>query len=181
MIAEGGKMVFTIKSEGIVEGVIKNKYGKLSKEVLNGIPQRSIPLNWQGCPEGTKSFVIIFLDNDNYEEQGISWLHWSVANIPVNVNVLEENCSLNIEAVDQGILQGKNSWMSELSEEEAECNRYGGPAPMAFAHEYELKIYALDKFLDLENGYYHNLLLRAMKGTILGEAALYGKYNIQKG
>lgn len=171
-------MAFTIQSEGIVDGMILKKYGRLSDKILNGIPQTSIPLNWKGYPKGTKSFAIILLDNDNYEEQGVSWLHWSIANIPVSVEALAGNCSINIQEVDKRIIQGKNSWIFELPKENAECNRYGGPAPMAFPHEYEIQIYALEEFLDLKNGYYHNQLLREMKGKVLGEATICGTYHI---
>ena len=46
-------MFFTLKSNGIIKGMIDRRYGKFSEDVINGIPQISIPLEWSGCPEGT--------------------------------------------------------------------------------------------------------------------------------
>jgi len=170
-------MKFFIESEGIVDGKILDKYGKRSDEIVNEIPQRSMPLSWGGFPSDTKSFVVIFIDYDNYADEGVSWLHWSVANIPAAITRLEENCSLDIKKIDERIIQGKNSWVLQLPRESGECNRYGGPAPMAFPHEYEMRIYAMNDFLDLEDGYYHNELMKLMKGKILDEAVIYGVYN----
>lgn len=169
-------MKFILKSEGIKNGVIDYKYGKFSEDIVNGIPQISIPLEWSGCPEGTKSFALVFLDNDNYQEQGVPWLHWSVANIPAFVSNLEEGCSKNIRVIDKDIVQGRNSWILELPEINPECRRYGGPAPLKFDHEYTIELYALNDYLSLEDGYYHNQLQKKMQGKILGKACLIGKY-----
>ena len=171
-------MGFILESKGINNGIISPEYGKCSNNMIDGIPQTSIPLNWYGYPNNTKSFAIVFIDNDNYQEQGVCWLHWSVANIPKEINELEENCSINIKDINEKIIQGKNSWMCELPKESEVCNRYGGPAAMEFNHEYEFIIYALDTFLPLEDGYYQNNFLKAIKGHILAETTLTGKYII---
>lgn len=171
-------MGLKLKSKGIKDGIIDPVYGKLSGQTVNGIPQVSIPLDWYDYPEGTRSFAIIMVDYDNYQEQGVCWLHWSVANIPVEINSLEENSSLHMKDIHQQIVQGKNSWICELPKECAECNRYGGPAAMDFDHEYEFTIYALDSLLPLEDGYYQNHFRKAIEGKVLAEATLTGKYII---
>ncbi|EQG24610.1 phosphatidylethanolamine-binding family protein [Clostridioides difficile DA00062] len=49
-------------------------------------------------------------------------------------------------------------------------------APPDKAHIYELHVFALDKLLDLKNGFYLNELYQEMEGHILEEAVLKGLY-----
>lgn len=167
--------MFTLKSEGIKDGYIADKYGKYSDAVIKGVPQRSFPLEWENPPEGTKSYAIVFQDYDDVPDEGFSWIHWLVADIPYGVFRLEENAS----RTNPKLVQGKNSWMTPLGNygfgDELTCF-YGGPAPDR-PHEYEIRIYALDTVLNLKNGFYYNELLRAMEGHILGEVVLKGIYN----
>ena len=171
-------MKFQLKSPGIVNGIIADKYGKHAGNDIHNIPQTSIPLQWEGAPDTTKSFVLICMDYDNYEEDGYAWLHWSVANIPAEITGLPEGCSCNIQKIDSRIIQGKTTWISKLDPDCPECNRYGGPAPEVRSHEYEFRLYALKDFLKLNNGYYHNHLRKSIQDMILDETALWGIYII---
>jgi len=53
---------------------------------------------------------------------------------------------------------------------------YGGPCPPGGTHRYFFKLYALDTVLHLESGSTKAQLLAAMKGHILAEGQLMGKY-----
>ena len=53
---------------------------------------------------------------------------------------------------------------------------YGGPAPPDKRHTYVFKAYALNKKLDLKEGYSKQELEDAMKGHIIAEAKLTGTY-----
>ncbi|HEX9456403.1 MAG TPA: YbhB/YbcL family Raf kinase inhibitor-like protein, partial [Candidatus Acidoferrum sp.] len=54
---------------------------------------------------------------------------------------------------------------------------YGGPCPPAGkAHRYFFKLYALDTKLNLKSGATKADLERAMKGRILAQAELIGRY-----
>jgi Raf kinase inhibitor-like YbhB/YbcL family protein len=53
---------------------------------------------------------------------------------------------------------------------------YGGPCPPGGTHRYFFKIYALDTLLSLESGSTKSQVLAAMKGHILAEGQLMGKY-----
>jgi Raf kinase inhibitor-like YbhB/YbcL family protein len=54
---------------------------------------------------------------------------------------------------------------------------YGGPCPPAGKpHRYFFKLYALDTLLDLQEGATKQQLLTAMKGHVLAEGQLLGKY-----
>jgi hypothetical protein len=64
-------------------------------------------------------------------------------------------------------MNGRNSWGKP---------GYGGPCPPSGTHRYFFKLYALDTVLNLSSGASKEQLLSAMKGHILGQAELIGKY-----
>lgn len=169
--------MFQLISKGIKQGLIEDRYGIKSEEVIQGVPQRSLPYVWQGAPVGTKSFAIVFQDYDNVPDEGFSWIHWLTADIPAEITSLEENASRE----DDSLIQGTNSWSipyGPYADIEKDLTlHYGGPAPER-QHEYETKIYALDTLLGLQNGFYYNELLRAMEGHVLAEATLKGYYGV---
>ncbi|MBR0599586.1 YbhB/YbcL family Raf kinase inhibitor-like protein [Sinanaerobacter chloroacetimidivorans] len=168
--------MFLLKSEGIQDGWILDRFGIKSEEVIEGVPQRSFPLSWEGAPAGTKSFAIVFQDYDNVPDEGFSWIHWLAADIPGNVTSLPEHASRE----DAELIQGTNSWAvpygpyADISKDLT--LHYGGPAP-GRKHLYEMKIYALDTLLGLRKGFYYNELFWAMEGHVLGESTLRGYYS----
>lgn len=64
-------MSFILKSDAFVNGAIAGKYGKESSDVQEGIPQLSFPISWEGAPEGTKSYALVFIDYDNVIRRGL--------------------------------------------------------------------------------------------------------------
>lgn len=127
----------------------------------------SPPLKWSNVPQGTKSFAIV---NDDPDAPMGTWVHWVIYNIPANVTELAERIQ-PLQKLNNGALQGKNSW-GKIG--------YGGPCPPSGTHRYFFKIYALDKTLDLKPGASKEEVLKAIKGHILAEGQLYGKYSRQK-
>lgn len=171
-------MTFKLTSPAVVDGIMADKYGDRGRpeDIVEDIPQISFPLEWEGVPEGTKSFAILFMDYDNTESEGFPFVHWTAANIPGDWRQLPEGSS----RVGEGYLQGTNSWSTifgpyeNISEELTK--RFGGPAPGDVRHEYETVLYALDQVLDLKPGFSMSALRKAMRGHILGEAVLYALY-----
>ncbi|MCG7850552.1 MAG: YbhB/YbcL family Raf kinase inhibitor-like protein [ANME-2 cluster archaeon] len=54
---------------------------------------------------------------------------------------------------------------------------YNGPCPPpGKPHRYFFKVYALDTMLELKNGVTKSQLESAMKGHILGQGSITGKY-----
>jgi len=156
-IAQKGdeKMTMTITSPAFEEGqMIPAKY---TCDSLNVSP----PLKWEQVPQGVKSFALICDDPD--APVG-TWVHWVVWNIPAEVNSLPagEGSSL-----PEGSKQGVTS---------AGTNGYHGPCPPRGVHRYYFKIYALDTTLDLPDSTTKQNLLDAMKGHILAEGSLMGRY-----
>lgn len=171
------KMTFELMSTAIIDGWMDKKYGNQSdpENIINDIPQISFPMNWKGIPEGTESFAIIFMDNDNAEDEGFPFVHWLACNIPGHVTKLEENASREADF----FLQGTNSWSTPFGPYEGLAKdltfHFGGPAP-GCTHEYEVTIYALDQVLELKTGFFYNDLRKAMRGHILSEATLLFNY-----
>ncbi len=166
--------LFILESSGFQNGYILNRYGKNSEDCVSGVPQLSFPLSWSGAPVNTVSYAIVFQDFDNIPDEGFSWLHWLVCDLPSTKFELNENASRE----DKRLVQGRNSWMCPLGNyglDKSLTDYYGGPAPDR-DHEYEVTLYALDAFLGLDNGFYYNELRKRMGSHILCEATMKGTY-----
>ncbi len=125
----------------------------------------SPPLSWKNRPEGAKSFALICDDPD---APGQTWVHWVIYNIPAGVTHLPEKIPHTGE-LDNGTLQGNNDF-GDLG--------YGGPCPPTGpAHRYFFKLYALDIKLNPGSGASSSDILKAMKGHILDETELIGKFS----
>jgi Raf kinase inhibitor-like YbhB/YbcL family protein len=123
----------------------------------------SPPLTWSGAPAETKSFALICDDPD---APAGTWVHWVIYDIPITVQVLPENVSRAEEVKGIG-KNGKNT-----------SRRYGydGPCPPGGTHRYYFKLYALDTMLNIDTGLSKEGLLKAMKGHVLAEAQVMGRY-----
>jgi len=126
-------------------------------------------LNWQGAPQGTKSFALICDDPD--APVG-TWTHWVLFNLPADTGALEEGVAKQ-ETLPNGARQGKNSW-------DRDNIGYRGPKPPSGTHRYFFKVYALDTMLDLQSGTSKGQLEKAMKGHVLARGELMGKYTSSK-
>lgn len=126
-------------------------------------PNISIPLQWSGTPEKTKSFALIVDDPD--APRG-TWVHWILFNIPAGATALPENIK-KTRTIPNGARQGMNDFR-EIG--------YGGPCPPGGTHRYFFRLYALDTELQLEPGSARSDLERDMSGHILSEAELMGTY-----
>jgi Raf kinase inhibitor-like protein, YbhB/YbcL family len=123
----------------------------------------SPPLKWENIPAGAKTIAIICDDPD--APRG-TFVHWVLFNLPAEVKELAENTPAD-KILSSGAVQGT-----------ADFGRigYGGPCPPSGTHRYFFKIYALDTKIDLTPGADKSRLVEAMKGHILAEGQLVGKY-----
>lgn len=166
-------MSLKVFSDAFENGRIQEKYGKMSSDSIQGVPQLSFPIRWEDAPDGTKSFALAFIDYDNVIGEGIIWVHWLAANIPASAAGIEEDAA----RTDKSFIQGKNTWAFQLGNDNPVCNMYGGPAPEDRPHEYELQVYALSDMLDLKDGYYYNEFLKEIRGKVLDTAVIRGVYS----
>ena len=164
-----------VTSTGIIDGVIQDKYGSRGEHFNeNGIPTLSIPFKIENAPANSISFALVLEDKDAYPVTGgFTWIHWLAANI--KCSELKENESQNAK----DFLQGINSWTSiqgNNQSKELSCY-YGGMTPPDKPHLYELHVFALDKLLDLQNGFLLNELYHEMEGHVLAKFTLKGVYH----
>jgi Raf kinase inhibitor-like YbhB/YbcL family protein len=138
--------------------------GTIPKEYTGDGKDVSPPLRWSGAPKGTKTFALICDDPDAPKK---TWVHWVIFNLPADQRELKKGMSSGKE-LSGGVRQGTN---------DSRRTGYGGPyPPKGKPHRYFFKLYALDTKLDLKAGATKSHLLAAMKGHILAEAKLMGKY-----
>jgi len=124
----------------------------------------SPPLQWQNIPEGTRSIAIICDDPD--APMG-TWVHWVLFDIPADAGGLEEGVP-GMANPPKGGTHGANDFR-RLG--------YGGPCPPPGGpHRYFFKIYALDAKLEFKPAVTKADVVKAMKGHVLGEGRLMGKY-----
>lgn len=163
-----------VTSSGIKNGTIEDKYGVRGEKFIGDMPTYSLPFKIKDAPKDTVSFALIVIDHDAILVAGFTWIHWVVANL--ERNELLENESVNA----QDFVQGTNSWSSKLLAKPLTrevAATYGGMVPPDGPHTYLSKVYALNKLLDLKNGFYLNELFNAMEGHVLDEALIRGKYS----
>lgn len=125
----------------------------------------SPPLKIENVPTNARSLVLIMDDPDipSFAKEKFNievWDHWVVFNIP---------------PATREIVEGKNP-AGTLGKNTRGENTYGGPCPPDREHRYFFKLYALDVLLDLSEGVSKKLVEEAMKGHILAEAELRGRY-----
>lgn len=165
-----GDDLVKLSSQGIVDGIILDQYGKRGPMNKYEMPTFSLPLKIEDAPDDTVSFALVLEDKDAFPVCGFSWIHWTAANI--TKTELQENESQSTT----DFIQGVNSWISEQTPVEV-CSYYGGMAPPNEPHIYEIHVYALDKMLDLKQGFNYNELYHQIEGHILDSATLKGIYN----
>lgn len=125
---------------------------------------RSPPLRWNHSPAGTRGFALIADDPD---APGGTWVHWVLFNIPIDVRGLAEGLPME-DVLSNDAYQGMNDF-----------NRvgYGGPCPPpGTPHRYYFTLYALDRDLPLKPKSTKAQVVVAMKGHVLAEARLMGRF-----
>jgi Raf kinase inhibitor-like YbhB/YbcL family protein len=156
--ATGGAAPFQIASGAFSHGEIIPK-----KFTCDG-PDVSPPLDWKNAPPATQSLALIMDDPD--APVG-TWVHWVIYSLPANIKELPEGVEKQ-EQLANGALQGQNDFRRM---------GYGGPCPPpGKPHRYFFKLYALDAKLVLRAGASKADVESAMKGHILGQVELMGRY-----
>jgi Raf kinase inhibitor-like YbhB/YbcL family protein len=127
-------------------------------------PGVSPSLSWEAVPAQAKTLALIADDPDAPQR---TWVHWVLYNLPAETKGLVENVPKQ-NRLAGGALQGSNDFQKI---------GYDGPCPPSGTHRYYFKLYALDAVLPLEPGATKEQLLEAMKGHVLAEGQLMGKYH----
>jgi len=123
----------------------------------------SPPLDLEGIPDKAQSMALICDDPD---APAGTWVHWVLYDWPVGEKTIPQGVPADKELAN-GAKQGINDFRRI---------GYGGPCPPGGTHRYFFKIYALDTRLNHTPGLTKAKLLEAMKGHILAEGQLMGRY-----
>lgn len=150
-------MAITVTSSAFTEGsMIPLKYTCDGEDV-------SPPLSFNGVPPEAKSLALI---SDDPDAPMGTWVHWVLYNLPPGTKSLPENIP-GAEILKDGSRHGVTDFGRF---------GYGGPCPPGGTHRYFFKVYALDKMLALSGRTSKKDVETAMKGHILAEGQLMGKY-----
>ena len=121
----------------------------------------SPPLQITGVPSEAKTLVLIADDPD---APGGLFTHWLVWNIPPQTDSIAEGATL------KGV-HGINDFGK---------SGYKGPCPPPGTHRYSFKVFALDRELDLRGGAKRRQVDAAMKGHVIAQGELVGRYARRK-
>jgi Raf kinase inhibitor-like YbhB/YbcL family protein len=160
----------TIVASVLAAGGAKMKISSSAFQEGGNIPSKftcdggdaSPPLHLDGAPAEAKSLVLIVDDPD--APSGL-FTHWIVWNIEAKTTDISES------AAPAGGVQGTNDFGKSA---------YGGPCPPSGTHRYYFKIFALDRTLDLKPGAKRRELDGAMRGHVIAQSELMGRYSRKK-
>lgn len=133
-------------------GTIPEKFSKNGQNV-------SPELRIENIPAEAKSLALIVDDPDAPVGLFTHWLAWNID--PRTTDIAEGS-------VPDGAVQGKNDFGE---------SGYGGPQPPSGTHRYYFKVLALDKTLDLKPGAKRKEVDAAIKGHVVGQGQLMGRYS----
>jgi Raf kinase inhibitor-like YbhB/YbcL family protein len=141
--------MFRLQSPAFDDGQeLAQKYGKRAQNV-------SPPLDWEGAPEGTRSFALSFVD---LHPVARDYVHWLAADISAQLSALPEGAATNPSA-----------W--------TELKPYVGPFPPSGTHDYEFTLYALSTDrLGLQPGVTLEGFRSAAEQNALATTTLVGKF-----
>jgi len=157
--APGGfAMTFALTSKAFDHG------GTIPKRFTCDGLDVSPALSWNEPPPGTKSLALI---SDDPDAPVGTWVHWVAFDIPAGTRELPEGVAKTADLPGGG-KQGRTDF-GRIG--------YGGPCPPpGKPHRYYFKLYALDTQLNLKPGSTKAGVESAMKGHILAQAELLGRY-----
>jgi len=154
LAAGGVKMKITSSSfqEG---GDIPSKFSRDGQNI-------NPALRIEGTHSNAKSLLLIMDDPDAPVGLFTHWLVWNID--PKTTDIAEKS-------VPKGAVQGTNDYPTL---------GYGGPQPPSGTHRYYFKIFALDQMLDLKAGAKRAEVDAAMRGHVIAQGELMGRYSKQK-
>lgn len=151
-------MTFQLRSAAFAEGQT------IPRRHTGEGPDASPPLEWNGIPAGTRALVLLVTDPD--APHG-TWTHWVLYDLAPDTTSLTPELP-RAHLVLGGARQGRNSWKKI---------GWNGPLPPPGApHRYLFTLYSLDRPTGLPPGATREEVEAAMKGHILAETCLTGRY-----
>ena len=139
-------------------------------------PVVSFPFSIGELPANARYLHWEFVDDDAIAVGGFQWIHWCVANVPVDAIMYDfndsaalqipEDLSRKLPAMIPEAVQGRNSYASPMVgvKNPAVYQRYVGPCPPDKDHDYMLSVWATaEPIADIHEGFWLNQLRNAMR------------------
>lgn len=160
--------------------VIPDEYAKAAplENCVDGTPIVSFPFYIDDLNPNARYLHWEFIDPDSIPVCGFEWIHWSVANMPVDALMYDFNDSHALAIPDDfsrsmasmipEALQGRNSSASKLikSTNPAVTMRYNGPYPPDADHQYCLNVWGSERPIKgLSQGFWLNEMLRGLRNA----------------
>jgi Raf kinase inhibitor-like YbhB/YbcL family protein len=120
----------------------------------------SPPLKIDGLPSEAKALVLIVDDPDAPGGLFTHWLIWNLA---------------KTDAIAEGSAAGGTEGKNDFGK-----SGYGGPCPPSGTHRYYFRVFALDQRLSLGAGANRKEVNAAVKGHVIGQGELMGRYSRRK-
>lgn len=160
--------------------VIPDDFAKAAApEYFNGgVPVVSFPFYIDDVDPEARYLHWEFVDPDSIPVCGFEWIHWSVANLPIDALMYDFNdshalaipadFSRTVSAMIPETVQGRTSAASPLltgrSTDPAVTMRYNGPYPPDRDHDYYLHVWGTTAPLaGLNQGFWLNEMERALR------------------
>lgn len=160
--------------------LMPDTYGKFAsqKHKTDGYPTTSFPFYIDQLNPAVRYLHWEFVDDDAIPVCGFQWIHWAVANIPVDALMFDfndshalqipEDFSRQLPSLIPEAVQGRTSAGSKIAQQTnpAVIHRYNGPQPPDRDHDYKLCVYGTARaFEGFEGGFYLNQLRNAVFRT----------------
>ena len=142
----------------------------------SGVPVVSFPFYVDEVNPEARYLHWEFVDPDSIPVCGFEWIHWSVANLPIDALMFDFNdshalsippdFSRQLPSMIPEAVQGRTSQASHWvgGSDVAVTMRYNGPQPPDRDHEYYLQAWATkDPLPGLHQGFWLNELLHALR------------------
>lgn len=145
---------------------------------VDGVPCISFPFYIDHLNPAVKYLHWEFSDPDSIPVCGFEWIHWTMANLPVDAIMFDPSdahalqipadFSRKVNAMIPEAAQGRNSQASPLYGQDQQnlqlVARYTGPQPPDQDHRYVLQIWGTTKPIpDLEQGFWLNAMLHGLE------------------
>lgn len=159
--------------------VVPDDYAKAaaSEYRVEGVPSISFPFCIDEVDPEARYLHWAFTDPDSIPVCGFEWIHWTVANLPIDALMFDFNdshalaippdFSRQMPAMIPEAVQGRNSSASHFVGRNADpalTMRYNGPQPPDKDHDYCLHVWATKQPLPgLNQGFWLNELLRGLR------------------
>lgn len=171
--------------------VIPDAYAKKApaEDRIDGEPMVSFPFFIDRLAPSVRYLHWQFLDPDSIPVCGFEWIHWTVANLPVEALMFDPNnahalsipadFSRTMATMVPEAAQGRNSSASPLlgrPQDPALTMRYNGPVPPDKDHEYFLEAWGThDPLPGLEQGFWMNDMMHALRdcNDVRDEGAMF--------